>query len=59
MSITERPQIIKHNNINYYNAADLKKYDFAFFHGTSAGIRKKKVPKIEKKNDKYSHEFLL
>ena len=50
MSITERPKIIKHNNINYYNAADLKKYDFAFFHGTSAGIRKiisKKKIKVE------------
>ena len=50
MTITERPQIIKHNNINYYNASDLKKYDFAYFHGTSAGIRKiifKKKIKVE------------
>lgn len=37
---TERPKIIEHNKVKYYNAADLKKYDPLYFYGTSGGIRK-------------------
>ena len=39
MTDVQRPQVIKHNNVSYYNAKDLKKYDPIFFHGTSRGIR--------------------
>ena len=46
MTAVQRPQVIKHNNISYYNAKDLKKYDPAFFIGTSRGIREV----IKKKN---------
>jgi hypothetical protein len=40
MDTVQRPQIIKHKEISYYNANDLKAYDPIFFHGTSAGVRK-------------------
>lgn len=39
MTTVQRPQIINHIKQTYYNAADLRKYDGVFFHGTSKGIR--------------------
>lgn len=38
MSI-ERPKVIEHDKVKYYNAADLKKYDPTYFFGTSGGVR--------------------
>jgi hypothetical protein len=40
MTVVQRPLIINHNNIMYYNASELKEYDPIFFHGTSGGVRK-------------------
>lgn len=40
MTTVEKPKIIEHNKVKYYNATDLKKYDPNYFYGTSGGIRK-------------------
>ena len=40
MSEFQRPEIIKHNGEEYYDAKELKKLDPVYFYGTSGGIRK-------------------